>query len=637
MAPIKTDYSNTSTPDISGPRDLLVDAEIPLGEYLFLRICQANPKLKTLFGIPGDFNLALMEHMYADSVEKQNGVKFVGLCNELNGAYTVDGYSRAIGGLGVLITTFGVGELSALNGVSLSYSEFNPVLHIVGTSSQTYRDYAQKGEGIPHNYHHLIQNIDSRKHPNHDIYKTMSKAVSVIQESLETTDDTVLDQIDKVLTTIIQESRPGYLFIPVDLPDRKVSSRRLFEQPLDFSAAGINTTSGKQMLNKVTREILAHLCSAHQPSFVSDLLMSRYQLHPLVDTLIGKLPENHIKLFNSNMARGMDETRLDYVGVYQGWGSSSPETRLAMEKNTDLLIRFGYFNAETNCANYTDDLLEIQTLIDIHPDYVRINDTFHEIKDFSTGERLFSMSDLMNELINQVDAAKLQPSQKFGYQYTPAEKHHSDDPLALKFVTQKKLYDYLNTKLQPNDILIVETTAFLFGLPDIRLPSGAKIIAGQYYGSIGYALPSLVGVTFAINDLGPECRHKRILLIEGDGSAQMTIQELTAYIKYHHMLPIKPTIFLMNNDGYTIERWIKGPTRPYNDIAPCWNWTQLLETFGDRQKKWHTTATIKNVAEFEEYYSSHEKNPSKLELVELIMDKLDVPHKLNVLVGRGEH
>lgn len=44
------------------------DEQIPLGEYLFLRVCQINPRLKSVFGIPGDFNLNLLEHLYADSL-----------------------------------------------------------------------------------------------------------------------------------------------------------------------------------------------------------------------------------------------------------------------------------------------------------------------------------------------------------------------------------------------------------------------------------------------------------------------------------------------------------------------------------------------------------------------------------------
>ena len=40
---------------------------------------------------------------------------------------------------------------------------------------------------------------------------------------------------------------------------------------------------------------------------------------------------------------------------------------------------------------------------------------------------------------------------------------------------------------------------------------------------------------------------------------------------------LKPVIFLINNDGYTIERVIVD--RPYNDIQP-WHYHKLLEVFG---------------------------------------------------------
>jgi hypothetical protein len=45
----------------------------------------------------------------------------VGNANELNASYAADGYSRVKGGLGVVITTFGVGELSALKQVNSIY------------------------------------------------------------------------------------------------------------------------------------------------------------------------------------------------------------------------------------------------------------------------------------------------------------------------------------------------------------------------------------------------------------------------------------------------------------------------------------------------------------------------------------
>ncbi|KIM41689.1 hypothetical protein M413DRAFT_27288 [Hebeloma cylindrosporum] len=73
----------------------------------------------------------LEEQGVQDDVEGSN-VKWVGECNELNAAYAADGYARYRRGLGVVATTVGVGELSAINGIAGSFAEELPVLHIVG-------------------------------------------------------------------------------------------------------------------------------------------------------------------------------------------------------------------------------------------------------------------------------------------------------------------------------------------------------------------------------------------------------------------------------------------------------------------------------------------------------------------------
>lgn len=53
-----------------------------------------------------DYNLELLDYV------EPSGLHWTGSCNELNGGYAADGYAR-IKGVGALITTFGVGELSA--------------------------------------------------------------------------------------------------------------------------------------------------------------------------------------------------------------------------------------------------------------------------------------------------------------------------------------------------------------------------------------------------------------------------------------------------------------------------------------------------------------------------------------------
>jgi pyruvate decarboxylase len=70
--------------------------------------------VKHIFGVPGDFNLGFL-----DCVEDHPKIEWAGNCNELNASYAADGYARVKDGSpGVVLTTFGVGELSCVNGIA---------------------------------------------------------------------------------------------------------------------------------------------------------------------------------------------------------------------------------------------------------------------------------------------------------------------------------------------------------------------------------------------------------------------------------------------------------------------------------------------------------------------------------------
>jgi indolepyruvate decarboxylase len=86
-----------------------------VGDFLLKRLAELGARY--LFGVPGDYNLWFLEQ-----VERSNHVEFVGCCNELNAAYAADGFAR-LRGLSALVTTYGVGELSAIAGVAGAYAE----------------------------------------------------------------------------------------------------------------------------------------------------------------------------------------------------------------------------------------------------------------------------------------------------------------------------------------------------------------------------------------------------------------------------------------------------------------------------------------------------------------------------------
>ena len=87
--------------------------------------------------------------------------------------------------------------------------------------------------------------------------------------------------------------------------------------------------------------------------------------------------------------------------------------------------------------------------------------------------------------------------------------------------------------------------------------------------------------------------------------------------------------FLINNDGYTIERAIHGPEEAYNDIT-TWDHSHMLQFLGARNGD-KCTRQVRTKEEMEAVLDSAEYSqvsPSQIQLVEVFMDRLDIPWRL---------
>lgn len=105
--------------------------------------------------------------------------------------------------------------------------------------------------------------------------------------------------------------------------------------------------------------------------------------------------------------------------------------------------------------------------------------------------------------------------------------------------------------LKPDDVLLGEAGTTIFGLFDIKFPPRTRFITQINWASIGYATPATLGADIAKTEIG---KQGRTILITGDGSLAMTLQEVGTMVKEG----IKPILFVINNDGYTVERMIRG-------------------------------------------------------------------------------
>jgi len=97
---------------------------ISVADYIVERL--AAEGIDRCFGVAGDYVFPI-----CNAVDGSAKVKWIGCSNELNASYAADGYAR-IRGAAMLATTYGVGELSAINGVMGAKSERSLVFHVVG-------------------------------------------------------------------------------------------------------------------------------------------------------------------------------------------------------------------------------------------------------------------------------------------------------------------------------------------------------------------------------------------------------------------------------------------------------------------------------------------------------------------------
>ncbi|KAK4899363.1 Pyruvate decarboxylase 1 [Elasticomyces elasticus] len=212
-------------------------SQVKVGDYLFQRLAQLG--IKTCWGVPGDYELALLD-LIGDA-----GIDFRGNANELIASYAADGYSR-INGAGAFVTTFGPGELSAYCGHAGAYAEYCPVVHVVGYPGVK----AMENRTL---MHHSLGTGDF------DMYHEMVKKISV-DTAVLTDLNTVASDIDRCLDTMLYESRPVYIGVPVDMSHQQISGEGL-KTPLKRELP----PNDKDEEDKVVDEIMSMIRSAKKP------------------------------------------------------------------------------------------------------------------------------------------------------------------------------------------------------------------------------------------------------------------------------------------------------------------------------------------------------------------------------------
>jgi pyruvate decarboxylase len=570
---------------------------IDLAEYLFRRLHQLG--VRGIHGVPGDYNLTALDYV------APAGLEWVGNCNELNAGYAADGYAR-VKGIGAVVTAFGVGELSAINAIGGAYAEMAPVVHIVGTPPTSIQN---SGACM----HHSLGDGNFR------VFAEMAAKVTVAQANLTST-QTAPSEIDRVLRQCLLQSRPVYIELPTDLVSEKIHAS-LLSTPISTSIP----PNDEGFEDAEVDLIISKIYAAKQPFIIVDGFTSRYG--PGVAALANELVRvTGFPCSTTPFGKGIiDETLPNFHGVYAG--IAGKQVYMPWAQSCDLVLRLGPLNSDVNTFGFTT-IPDPKVTITFHRDSV-------EVGSAGNGGHYNNLhiKGLLQKILDRLDVSripKLDPYPDLGCPRRQLQALEATDPEGV--IDQNTFYQRVSTFFREGDIVLSETGTPSVGGRDFVLPKHTQLINSSIWLSIGYMVGATQGAALAQRELIADGGRKgRTILFEGDGSLQMTVQEISTMIRNR----LDVTIFVLNNDGYTIERWIHGMEASYNDVAP-WRYLEAADFFGapqdDKEYKisTHRAATW---GELERLLADSEVQDGKgFKMIEVIMTREDAPESLKKLV-----
>ncbi|WP_432574241.1 alpha-keto acid decarboxylase family protein [Kineococcus sp. SYSU DK005] len=544
-------------------------ATVSVGAYLAHRLAQLG--VRHLFGLPGDFNLALLDEVLATGE-----LTWVGSANELNAGYCADGYARLRRGPAAFVTTFGVGELSAVNALAGSFAEDVPVVHVVGMpATRAMADGAL--------LHHSLADGDFG-HFARIAAEVTASAVVLRPHGAATA-------IDQALLTAVGSSKPVYLGVPADVALARVSAAPL-ARPLRV------LRSDAQASAEFAAALAGFLDGAAEVTVLAGPRLHRRHLEERMRAIAA---QNGVRVATQSASKALlDESHPANLGVYAGEFCRSERTRRQVDTAAPLVLA-GAVMTDFLTGSFTHGF-DPDAAVDLQLDHARIaGDVFHGVH-----------LDESLRLLHEVLAARRPEPAPLPRREVPAPVAHvsadPDGPL-----THADLWPLLQDWLEPGTLLVAEAGTSFYGAVELTLPDGCDLLGQPVWSSIGYTLPATLGAMLA-------APGRETVLVIGDGSAQLTVQELGRLLERG----LAPTVLLLDNGGYTVERAIRSPEADYQDVV-AWDWTRLPAALGAPGTATHRAATP---AELVEVLGKVRADAGRPALVEVVLPRDDAPESL---------
>jgi pyruvate decarboxylase len=491
-----------------------------VGSYLARRLQQIG--LKHHFAVAGDFNLVLLDQLLTVKELEQ-----VYCCNELNCGYSAEGYARACGAAAAVVT-FSVGGLSAINAIGGAYAENLPVILVSGAPNSNDR-------ATGHLIHHTLATHDW------SYQLEIAKKLTCAAVSINSATDSPY-QIDHAIRSALRERKPAYIEIACNIASAPCAapgpvSAVLGEEPSDPETLRAAIAAAAEFLRGKQKPILLIGSKLRAAGAEKQTIELAEALGCAVTVMAaGKsfFPEDHPQ----------------FAGIY--WGEVSAPGAREIFDWADSVVCIGTIFNDYSTVGWTALPSGASVLTaDQHRVYLEGHDFGRvHLRDFLSG----LASKVQKRPATMVAYQRIRPHPQ------PQQSAEPDAKL-----TRAEIFRQVQALINADTTVIAETGDSWFNGMALKLPGGARFEIEMQWGSIGWCVPATFGYAVGASS-------RRIIALIGDGSFQLTAQEVAQMIR--RKLPV--IIFLINNHGYTIE--VEIHDGPYNNIKN-WDYARLIQAF----------------------------------------------------------
>jgi len=466
--------------------------------------------VREVFLVSGGANVNII-----DAISQHDKINYICNHHEQASAMAAEAYSRVTGNLGVCLVTMGPGMTNTITGIAGAWLDSIPVLYISG---QVKRDNMIGDSGLRQLG---VQEINAVA-----LAQPITKYAVCVADPQD-----IRYELEKAVY-LAKSGRPGpvLLDIPAD-----VQTSMIEEHELRSFKPEIKDVAEKRRLKAQVAELVLMIKAAKRP-----LIFAGHGIR------LAKGQENFLELANIlNIPIVTSMSAHDLISADNPLCIGRPgvfgdRAGNFATQNCDLLISIGarlhLWNIGYNYNEFAKNAKKVIVDIDelelkkktVHSDLPICADAHDFLKEFSEQVSKESLPDI---------STWVQKCQTWKKRYPVVLPEYA---IEKDYVNSYFFTDRLAAQLKEKDIILTGVgTSFTGTLQCFKTKLGQRLISNVGCAAMGYDLPAAIGACFASG-------KKPIILIVGDGSIMMNLQELQV-IKHHH-LPIK--IFLLNNQGY---------------------------------------------------------------------------------------